>query len=328
MGVVGLGVGYHHAKAFAATPECEVVAVCDQNAERAHEVVRELGGGCAAATFEQILDDRRIAIVSIASFDQDHAAQTLAALDAGKHVFVEKPLCMTDRELQLIHGAWSARHGRLKLGANLVLRAATLYQWLKRVVQTGDLGRVYAFDGDYLYGRVEKVTSGWRKDVPQYSVMLGGGVHLVHLMLWLTGERPTTVWAMGNKIATSGTAFRYDDYVAATVRAPSGLVGRITANFGCVHRHQHVIRVFGTAATVIYDDAGPRLHRARTEAATPVDLEPQPPSKGALIPEFAAAVAQDLDFSAQTREILDTMSVCLACDAARRRGAAQEVVYL
>ena len=69
--------------------------------------------------------------------------------------------------------------------------------------------------------------------------MEGGGVHLLDLLLWITGERPTSVTAMGNRICTRGTAFRYDDYVAATLQAPSGLVSRVTANFGCVHRHHH-----------------------------------------------------------------------------------------
>ena len=44
---------------------------------------------------------------------------------------------------------------------------------------------------DYLYGRLQKITDDWRSRVADYSVMLGGGVHMVDLMLWLTGQRPT-----------------------------------------------------------------------------------------------------------------------------------------
>src|SRR6185503_7475057 len=105
--------------------------------------------------------------------------------------------------------------------------------------------------------------------VPDYSVMAGGGVHLVDLMLWLTGQQPTTVSAVGNRIATANSRFAYDDFVTATYAFPSGLVGRITANFGCVHRHQHVVRVFGTKGTFIHDDAGARLHWTRDEARPP-----------------------------------------------------------
>ena len=74
-------------------------------------------------------------------------------------------------------------------------------------------------------------------------MLQGGGVHLVDLMLWLTGQRPAVVAAVGAAVATRGTAYRYNDFVAATYRFESGLIGRITANFGCVHPHQHVLRV-------------------------------------------------------------------------------------
>src|SRR5205807_9291260 len=118
-------------------------------------------------------------------------------------------------------------------------------------------------DLDYLYGRLQKITEGWRKNIENYSVIEGGGVHLIDLMLWLTGERPSFVWAAGNRISTKDTAFRYGDYAAATLQSPSGLVARITANFGCVHPHQHTMRIFGTKETFVYDDAGPRLRSNR-----------------------------------------------------------------
>ena len=53
------------------------------------------------------------------------------------------------------------------------------------------------------------------------------------------------------------------------MRFPSGVIGGMTANFACVHRHQHVIRVFGTAATVISDDRGVRMHACATRALAP-----------------------------------------------------------
>ena len=53
----------------------------------------------------------------------------------------------------------------------------------------GVFGRIYAFEGDYLYGRMFKITNGWRRNIPDYSVMTGGGIHLIDLFLWLTGEK-------------------------------------------------------------------------------------------------------------------------------------------
>jgi predicted dehydrogenase len=159
--------------------------------------------------------------------------------------------------------------------------------------------------------------------------MLGGGVHLVDLMLGLTGQRPSAVSASGNRISTRGSRFGSHDFVAATYEFPSGLVGRITANFGSVHRHQHVVRVFGTSGTFIVDDAGARLHRDRDPAAvsTPVDLAPLPASKGVLIPEFVAGIRAGADPCAAAEHEFDVIAACIAADQALAIGKPIEVHY-
>lgn len=328
--VIGLGVGEQHARAYLATGCCELRWLYDLNAARAESLARTLGGGTPAQTLEQILQDPEVDVVSIASYDDAHFAQTLAALEAGKHVFVEKPLCRTGHELRTLKAAWRRHQGRVKLSSNLVLRTAAVYQWLKQRIAAGDLGTPYAFDGDYLYGRLEKITAGWRGAINDYSVMHGGGIHLVDLMLWLLGERPATVYATGNRICTDQSTFRYSDYVAATLHCPSGMVGRITANFGCVHRHHHVVRLFGTHATFVCDDTGPRLHLTRDAAtlAAPVTLPCQPATKGALIPPFVSAILTDENLDAHTQTLFDVISVCTACDKSLRSQAAVEVDYV
>jgi len=328
--VVGLGVGAQHALGYLATGECNLRWVYDLDTRKSEEFIRQVGTGAVANSFAQILDDSDLQVVSIASFDDAHYEQVLAALNAEKHVFVEKPLCRSLDELRLIKEAWARRQGRLKLSSNLVLRAAPLYRWLKERISAGSFGDLYAFDGDYLYGRLPKITGGWRKDVENYSVMEGGGVHLIDLMLWLTGERPSFVWATGNRICTRDTGFRYDDYAAATLEFPSGLVGRVTANFGCVHPHHHSMRIFGTQETFVYDDAGPRLHNSRDPDATPSAIahSPLPKSKADLIAQFVSAVAQDQNLNAQTQEAFDVISICAACDRALRSKSREEIQYL
>ena len=85
--------------------------------------------------------------VSIATFDQQHARQVRKALLAGKHGFVEKPLCRTEKELKTIRKAWAREKPALM--ANLVLRAAPLYCALRRMIAAGKLGEIYAMDGHY-----------------------------------------------------------------------------------------------------------------------------------------------------------------------------------
>jgi predicted dehydrogenase len=325
--VVGLGVGEAHARAYAASPECQLLWVADLDTSLAARLGGELG--CrAASTAAPLLADPGVEVISIASFDDAHAAQVEDALRHGKHVFVEKPIARTPAELASIKAAWqpSDRH----LSSNLILRAAPLYRQLRDMIRDGVLGEIYAFDGDYLYGRLEKITTGWRAQVDNYSVVEGGGIHLVDLMLWLTEQRPERVSAAGNRMASRQSAFRYRDFTAATYTFPSGLVGRITANFGCVHRHHHVVRVFGTKATFIYDDRGARLHVSRDPSATPstLDAAPLAATKGDLIPAFVAAIRSGRRDVAATQMHFDVLSACAAADRAADAGAAVEIEYV
>ena len=327
--VVGLGVGEQHARAFQRHPACELRSVHDLDSSRAHAVGQRLGGVPVAESFTAILSDPTVDVVSIASFDDAHFAQVCDALDAGKHLFVEKPLCRSLEELRRIKTTWQ-RSGRRHLESNLVLRAAPLYRWLHDLVRDGKLGTLYAIDGEYLYGRLEKITHGWRKDVADYSVMQGGGVHLVDLMLSLAGERPQTVWAAGNRVCSTGTEFRYDDYVAATFRFPSGLVGRITANFGCVHRHHHVLRVFGTTGTFIYDDRGARLHSNRDPSVgvEAVRLPALPETKGDLIPAFVDRLRSGVDSAVAMERECGLIGACAAASVAAAERCEREIVYV
>ena len=324
--VVGLGVGEAHARAYVADRRSELRWVYDLDSDRAHALAAELGAR-TASSFNEILADMDTTVVSIASFDDAHFGQALAALDARKSVFVEKPFCRTVDEARRLKEAWE-RAGRPVLASNLVLRAAPLFIWLHEQLAAGALGTPYAFDGDYLYGRLHKITEGWRRSVDDYSVMLGGGVHLVDLMLWLTGQCPVRVSAAGNGISTEGTAFRYDDFVAATFEFESGLVGRITSNFGSVNAHAHAVRVFGTEATFVSDDAGARLHESRDPAKQPrrLELSPLSATKGDLIPGFLAAVESGSFGGAQHE--LDLICVCAAADRARAERAPVDVEYV
>jgi predicted dehydrogenase len=328
VGVIGLGVGEQHVAGFRAHPSCDVVAVCDLDRARLERAGDDDPSLVLLDDAEALITSADVDVVSIASYDDAHFAQALLALRNGKHVFCEKPLCRTAEEVQLLEDAWRDAGGSV-LASNLVLRAAPFYRWLRSERASGGLGRVYAFDGDYLYGRLDKITEGWRKGVDDYSVMLGGGVHLVDLMLWTTGERPNRVSATGNRIATEGTGFRYLDFVAATYEFPSGLIGRITANFASVGRHQHVVRIFATEASVVHDDGGPRIQRVRDPGEEPerLDLAALPASKAELITEFVQRILDGGDTAVATRHEFDVIRACAAADLALAEGGSVDIEH-
>jgi len=325
--VVGLGVGEQHAIAYARDPRCVLVGLCDTDPVKRCEVGGRFPGIPIYNSWQELLANTQIDAVSIASPDDAHAEQIVGSLNRGIHVFAEKPLCQTASELSAIRDAIFASQRALL--TNVILRAAPAFASLKEAVQRGDLGTVYAFDGDYLYGRMHKISSGWRSSIPFYSVIQGGAVHLIDLMHWVLGERPELVRTHGNKIASRNTAFRFPDFTASTFLFQSGAIGRVTANFGCVHRHQHVVRVFGTEGTFISDALGPRIIRSRNgDVMLMGSQSPLPEHKGNLIPNFLAAIPQTpYERISQVESHIRTMTLCLAADESLLSGADFKISY-
>ncbi len=326
--VVGLGVGAQHAIALLQNKRTTLTDLVDHDASKAQQFIGQHSlQNTRIRSFNDIMLDNTIDLVSIASFDDNHYEQVIECLTNNKHVFVEKPLCQSKEQLNNIYAQWKTK--KLALSSNLVLRQAPLYVWLKETIKTGILGEIYAFYGDYLYGRLHKITEGWRKDISNYSVMQGGGIHIIDLMLWLTGQKPMYVQSRANKIVTKDTPFKYNDFQSATVFFDSGLIGEISANFGCVHKHQHVIKIFGTKATFIYDDMGPRIHWGREDNSRPEKLNyaPKPVHKGALINDLIDNILSNNIEDCATREF-DLMSVVLSIDEALKYQQPINIEYL
>jgi predicted dehydrogenase len=324
--VIGLGVGEQHAAAYAEHPSVDLAVLCDLDEARLKEVGAAYAGVRLTTSAADVLDDPEVDIVSIASYDSDHHEQVMRAIERGKHVFVEKPLCQTARQAREIHAALAGRP-ELVLSSNLLLRASPRFELLKRWIDDGRFGRVYYTEGDYDYGRLWKLTEGWRGDLEAYSVTLGGTIHLIDLLLWLTGDRVVRAQATANRLVTEGSKFRFDDLVVAILELESGGTMKVAANFGCVHPHYHDVQVFGTKATFVngldaatlWTDPGEGARSERVEAAYPGVR------KGHLIRSFVDAATGDGAPLVTADEVFHVLAVCFAIDRAAETGAAVEV---
>lgn len=327
VGVIGLGVGERHAHAYVADPNCRLVGVCDRDPAKLADVATRLPPVRHYASAEDLIDDPAISIVSIASFDQDHYRQVMRALAAGKHVFVEKPLCLTMSEMQDIRTAWRRAPG-LRMSTNTILRRTPRFQWLRNAIQTGEMGKVFCIEADYVYGRLHKLTEGWRREIPNYSIVLGGGIHLVDLVLWMTGQRPIEVVAYGSDLASRETAYKGNDLVLALLRFENGMLVKLGANFGSVHPHFHRLMVYGTSATFENAAEAPglpgRLWTSRDPQTTPNAVDASYPGvgKGDMLPAFVQAALGHGEPEVTEDELFNTMTVCLAIDQAVSEGRA------
>ena len=89
-------------------------------------------------------------------------------------------------------------------------------------MRKGEFGKIYYFEGDYLYGRLNKLLNGWRGKDKKYSVMLGGGIHMIDLMVLFLGNFPVEVISSGNKIVTKNTKYNNDDFVISNFKFKNG----------------------------------------------------------------------------------------------------------
>src|SRR5262245_48579424 len=95
-GVIGLGwFGEKHCEALTGLPDTELYALCTRRPERLQEVAGRFGVSRTYTDYHQLLADPGVDAVSVVTMWDQHTEPTLAALSAGKHVFVEKPLAAT-----------------------------------------------------------------------------------------------------------------------------------------------------------------------------------------------------------------------------------------
>lgn len=329
VGVIGLGVGAQHIPAYASQSNCEVTALCDIDVAKRTEFAVKFPNMSITDDAMQMLTDPAIDIVSIASFDDVHAQQILTALENDKHVFVEKPLCLHANEVREIRQALKQRP-HLKLSSNLILRKSPRFMRIKQMIEDGSFGELYHLEAQYNYGRLAKITDGWRGEIPYYSVILGGGVHIIDQLLWMTKQRVVEVAAFGNRICSNDTNFKHHDMVAAIMRFENSMTATITANFGCVRPHGHGLAIYGTKATFVNGEPDGCLYTSRDASDKPQVISDVHPgaAKGDLIESFINSISGIAEPEVSADDVFEVMSVCLTIDKARQQNRTVEVEYL
>jgi len=321
VGVIGLGVGERHVECFDSHPECEVVAICDFDAGRLADVAARRPGKRTYRDARELISDDTIDVVSVASYDDAHFEQCKQAIERGKHDYVEKPLCLYRSQAEELRELLASRP-EIRFSSNHVLRLSSRFQELKAGITAGQYGEVYYLEGDYQYGRLEKLTEGWRGELPYYSVVYAGAVHMVDLIMWLTGDRIDEVSAYGNKIASSGSQFQFNDMVVAVCKMRGGALAKISANFGCRRPHFHALEVHGTkrmfqnrpGAAEVWESTG------RDAVAVEVETPYKDYKKPDLIHSFIDWILGAGEPIVCPEDVFQTMFTCFAIEDAVSSG--------
>lgn len=249
VGILGLGQGRSHLRAFQVSAGSRVVAVCDRDAALAERVARELGMPRVYGDYEQLLADRGVDIVVVATPDHLHGRHAIMALEAGKHVLSEIPMATTIEECARIV-ALTDRTG-LKYQMGNQVRYAFCLQEVARQIAAGDFGEVFYGEGEYLHHMGDIVRSRpadhWRiaPAIPQ-TTLLGGGPHAIDTLRWLMRVRfvEATAYHAGQR-----SDWQTIHTTAALLKADTGAVAKITVSYGMVRPYCLYYAVYGDGGT-------------------------------------------------------------------------------
>lgn len=192
VGVIGCG-GIANQKHFPALKSnedlCEIVAFCDIIAERAQKSCAAYGTENARsyADYHDLLADPEVEVVHVCTPNVSHSEITIAAFEAKKHVYVEKPMSHSTIEAEKMVAAWKKSGMQFTVGYQNRFRAEVMN--LKRACEAGDLGEIY-------YAKAHAIR---RKAVPTWGVFpnkaLQGGGPLIDIG---THALDITLWCMDN----------------------------------------------------------------------------------------------------------------------------------
>ena len=326
-GVVGLGIGEQHVIGYNAIADVVVTDVCDIDADKLRKVGARNNVPRLHTDYRKITENPDIDVVSIASPDGEHAEQAISAFNHGKHVMVEKPIALRRQDAENVLRA-QQDSGKL-ITSNLILRMSPRFKELKGWIDAGDFGEIVAIQGDYIHRVLWRMTEGWRGRMPFDCVTYYGGIHMIDLMRWLTGQEVTQVIGMGNDFQTRGSRYRYDDVIVNLLRFDRGTIGRSMSNLGAMRSRLHAISVYGTRKTFVNDVPHATLfHGDGPDDYRTIETPYPAVRKGDLLCDFVAAIRDDRQPCVGTVDVFRTMDVCFACYESSWSDSIVEVSYL
>ena len=216
--IVGLGVmGSHHLRVLAAMTEVEVVAAVEQDGARRAEALRMYPGVRESASLEQALGEHELDFVCLAVPVQALPVCTSAALDAGLHVFVEKPMAPSEDQAREMTAA-AAERG-LVLGVGYVERFNPAVVALKQKLDAGAIGRIVQMHARRL--------SPFPNRDRLAGVALDLATHDIDIMRYLSGSEVERASAESVGAASEQS----DDLICAVMRFDSAATGLLEANW-------------------------------------------------------------------------------------------------
>jgi predicted dehydrogenase len=242
LALVGVGAwGRHLLRNFAALPGAELVWACDVKEAARAEAAQRYPGLQTTGRFEEVIEDERVEAVVVATETPQHFPLAEAALRAGKHVFVEKPLAQTADQAERLVAIAAERDLRLMVGHLLLYHPA--FRYVERLVREGELGEVrYLYSVRVNLGVVRRRENAFESLAP----------HDLAVALALVEAPPVAVAAQGHAYLQADV----EDVVFATVHFADGALTHLHTSWLDPHKVRRTT-VVGSRRMVVVDDMEP-----------------------------------------------------------------------
>jgi predicted dehydrogenase len=212
--------------------------LCDLDEAHLQEIGRRHPQARLTTSFDDLIADPEVDAIVVATPVPTHAPLAKRALEAGKHVFIEKPMAMNAAEAEELVEVAAERDLALMPGHLLIYHPGV--RKLKELVDSGELGDVLC-----VYGNRQNLGKIRKDENALWSL----GVHDLSVILYLLGEDPSEAWAHGNAFLNPGV----EDVVFCYLRFPSGKIAHMHLSWLDPHKMRK-LTVVGRDKMVVFDD--------------------------------------------------------------------------
>ena len=251
-GIVGTGViaGFH-AQAIASTNGGTLIGVTSRTFETANKFAREYGAQFVARTVEELVSSPQIDAVCITTPSALHREPTLAAIRAGKHVMIEKPIDSsvegTDEILREAHRC------KVRVGSIFQARFGRGSQAMKHAIDAGRFGRLAVCSAYVKWNRAPSYYTGWKGKLSEDGggALINQAIHAVDLLQWFAGM-PAEVFSWMTRRVHTG--IESEDTCCATLRFASGALGSIEASTAVWPGWSRRVEICGEHGSAVLED--------------------------------------------------------------------------